>query len=211
MNRHLQKLAKVGSREILTPPTEPDTDLLKAFGNLGVDLFEWLMEKNGFYAFESALHVFPIGAAPPVLDLDSWNSLGLWKETYADLAEGILFFAEDVFGNQFCIRNDVVGSFDAETGSFQRLADGLDGWAKAILECYELHTGYSLAVEWQAANHLLAPGERLLPKAPFATGGDYRADNLVACDAVKGMRLRGDLAQQIRSSPEGSQIRWLID
>jgi hypothetical protein len=194
MSDSLAKLAKIGSRALLPPPADGDVEFLKYWGNTAVDLLEWLLEKNGFYAFESALHVFPIGARDAVVDLESWNRPGFWRDAYGDLAEGMLFFAEDVFGNQFAIRNDRVGSFDAETGSYQHLADGLKGWASAILGCHELHSGYPLAHDWQTANRRLEPGERLLPKTPFATGGPYHADNLYAVDAVTGMRLRGGQA-----------------
>ena len=76
----------------------------------------------------------------------------------ADLAEGILFFAEDVFEDQFCVKSDRAGSFDAETGEIQCLANRLDGWAKAILSCWEPHRKYPLAHEWQMKNRRLEPG-----------------------------------------------------
>ena len=129
----------------------------------------------------------------------------LFRSAYADLAEGILFFAEDVFGNQFCVKNDRFGSFDAETGEIHDLAASLDGWANAILNAYEFHTGYPLAHEWQLKNRPLEPGERLLPKVPFVMRGEYHVDNLCALDAVKGMRFRGDFALQTRDVPDGSQ------
>jgi hypothetical protein len=195
MDDYLLKLANLGSRGILDPPAEDDTAVVEYYGNLGIDLFEWLCEKNGFYAFENALHVFPIGSEASVMDLRTWNSPALWRDAYADLAEGILFFAEDVFGNQFCIKNDKVGSFDAETGTVQPLANSLNGWAKAVLSWREMHTGCPLAHEWQTNNRPLEAGERLLPKVPFVSGGEYSVDNLYVLDAVKGMRLRGDIAR----------------
>lgn len=37
------------------------------------------------------------------------------------------FFAEDVFGGQFCIKDSKVYTFDPETGSLGYLADDIEG------------------------------------------------------------------------------------
>jgi hypothetical protein len=139
---------------------------------------KWLSCKNGFYAFESALHVFPIGMKTGIMDLKSWNSPDLWRDAYGNLADRYLFFGEDVFGNQFCLTDDGVGSFEAETCAVTQLARTLHDWAKLLLSEYELHTGYRLAHQWQSRNRALKVGERLAPKMPFVTGGEYVVDNL---------------------------------
>lgn len=48
------------------------------------ELFSILTERNGFYAYESALHVFPFveGGAGANCDLLSWNSTSLWKNLH---------------------------------------------------------------------------------------------------------------------------------
>jgi hypothetical protein len=38
-----------------------------------------------------------------VYGLDVWNAPDAWVDSYEDLAKGS-FFAEDIFGNQFCIK-----------------------------------------------------------------------------------------------------------
>jgi len=167
-------------------------------------LFEWLAEKNGFYAFESALHIFPIGKKEGVMDLETWNSTDVWREAYGDLANGYLFFGEDILGNQFCLNQDGIDSLDAETGQVTHLADRL------VIKEYEFHTGYLLAHGWQLANRPLNPGERLVPKTLFVTGGDFTIENLYAVDSVKGMRFRGDIAQQIKDLPDGSEVRFRV-
>ena len=42
------------------------------------------------------------------------------------MANGALFFAEDVFGGQFCLRSDGVYTFDPETGDFDKLASSIN-------------------------------------------------------------------------------------
>ncbi|MFZ0815639.1 MAG: hypothetical protein WAM78_08970 [Candidatus Sulfotelmatobacter sp.] len=67
--------------------------ILEPFSH-GPELFNMLESKNGFYAFKSALHVFPLTSAIE-MSLEEWNADTLWRNGYRDLAEGLLFFAED--------------------------------------------------------------------------------------------------------------------
>ena len=71
--------------------------------------------------------------------------MNLWKADYEiDLSKAV-FFAEDVFGVQFCILNDVINSFDPETGEFKVVAKSLEEWAGWILEDSKTRTGWPLA------------------------------------------------------------------
>ena len=174
------------------------------------ELRSLLSQKNGFYTFESALHIFPSQGTGQELGLDSWNAESLWRHEYQGLADGLLFFAEDIFGVQFVIRNDGICTFDPETGEQTPFADSVEGWAKEILDDYNLHTGHSLAHKWQSIHGALRPGQRLLPKTPFFANGKFVVENLYACDAVKGMHLRANIAVQIKDLPDGTQIRFKI-
>jgi hypothetical protein len=168
-----------------------------------------LERRNGFTAFEGALHLFSdrpdAGSA-----LVSWNAAPLWRDAYGDLAGDAVFFAEDAFGNQFCLQGGGVELFDAETGAFERLADDLEGWAQLILAEYDLRTGWSLARDWQRLHGPIPEGTRLLPKKPFVLGGDYAVDNLYSLERVKGMRLRGEIALQIRDLPDGAAVALVL-
>lgn len=173
-------------------------------------LLELLRYRNGFYAFESALHVFPAQSNSDEIGLMEWNASELWLREYQGLADDCFFFAEDIFGGQFCLKRDGVYTFDPETGGTTFLAADLEGWANAILTDYEVLTGYPLAHEWQSANERLPAGSRLAPKVPFVLGGEFSASNLYALDAAESMRLRAGLATQIRDLPDGAQIKWKI-
>jgi hypothetical protein len=175
-------------------------------------LNELLQSRNGFYAFESSLHVFPWLATPDpaTMDLTRWNDDGLWRRGYDGLADGLTFFAEDIFGGQFALRGDEVVTFEPETGDVTWLAADLDGWTDRLLEDYRLLTGQPLGHDWQASRGPLPAGERLLPERPFVLGGGYDVENLYALDATEGMRLRGKLAVQLRDLPEGAKVRFTI-
>ncbi|WDU62104.1 DUF2625 family protein [Pseudomonas poae] len=180
-------------------------------GTLADQLLGMLCQRNGFYALESALHVFPTHSSQNEIGIGDWNESALWRSGYKGLADGCLFFAEDVFGGQFCIKDSKVYTFDPETGSLEYLADDIESWAQILLSDYEVLTGYPLAHQWQKQNGQLAAGKRLLPKVPFVLGGEFVLDNLYLADAVEGMRFRADIASQIKELPDGAQIRLNID
>jgi hypothetical protein len=208
MEGPMEKLIGVASHALSTAHPVLPAGLLELAGALAGELIELLERKNGFYAFESALHVMPAQSYAQETGLADWNSEQLWIHEYQGLAKGLLFFAEDIFGGQFCIGNDGVYQFDPETGQIDRLANDLEGWADAILHDYAFLTGHPLAHEWQRVNGKIASGVRLVPKQPFVAGGEFSIENLYPLDAVSAMRLRASIAVQIQDLPDGAKIRF---
>jgi hypothetical protein len=210
MNDALEKLLDVSSDAICAVrPVLADNG--RAFQNpLTGELFEILKRKNGFYAFESALHVYSTEAVGGNVGLFEWNSPSLWIAEYGGMADGCLFFAEDIFGVQFCIKSEGIFSFEPETGALTFLSASVGEWAEKIMLDYDLLTGHKLAKSWQEANGAIASGNRLMPKTPFVLGGEFSRDNLFSLNAVKGMRARADLALQIRDLPDGASVQWKV-
>jgi hypothetical protein len=180
------------------------------YGALGEELLDLLQLKNGFYAFESALHFFPAAPFENEMTLSRWNSFGLWRYEYGDLADKMLFFAEDAFGSQFCLHDHHVCFFEAETGELKVMSNTIVEWVEHILADYEVPTGHPLLHEWQTRHGALPIGHRLMPKVPFVLGGEYALSNLYAISAVSGMKTRGNLARQIKELPDGAQIQFRI-
>jgi hypothetical protein len=184
--------------------------ILAAQGDRGLELLDLLRARNGFYAFYSALHVFPLGMLEGKVDLESWNAEALWRDAYAHLAAGCLFFAEDIFGGQFCLKDDAVLVFDPETGEQTRSGGTLEEWAQHVLLDHDTLCGTPLAREWQERYGALPPGRRLIPKMPFVLGGDFALENLYVADPVEAMRFRGALAQHLRGLPDGAAIQLKV-
>lgn len=200
MARSIDKLVSIGGNSLYPlQALDPKIPLVLS------PLFEL---KNGFHAFESALHVFPSGSGEAHLSSQQWNSHELWRAEYEDVADECWFFAEDVFGGQFFVNSDGFGLFDPETGSMEHLCRTLEEWSSRLLQDFDYLTGYSVAHTWQQRHGTLGPGIRLVPKTPFVCGGTFSIDNLSAMDAVKGMRVRANLARQIRDLPDGAQIQF---
>lgn len=204
MNR-LDKLLSISTESLIDPaPSSPEP--FDRRGSLGRQLFSMLRQTNGSYAFESALHVFPSGTGRDPMTLEAWNAQDLWRYEYRNQMADYLFFAEDVFGNQFGILNDAIYRVDAETGAGEVLAKSIEEWAAAILDDFPNLTGHTLAHEWQVRNGALPIGRRLMPTALFILGGEYEVANLFAVEAVEGMSFRGNFAWQIKDYPDGTKI-----
>lgn len=206
-NSHLHQLAKIGS----VPLSESDPTEIRVPQTIHArDLRNLLMIKNGFYAFEGALYVRSSEPHDNTRCLNEWNSTSCWIDTYGDLVNGLLFFAEDIFGNQFAITDNGIVWFDAETGNAEFIAENIEGWAAVVLNDYQVQTGYPVAHAWQTEHGPLPIGQRLVPKVPFVGGGGYDSANMYAVDEVRGMRVRGDLALQIRDLPDGAKIKYEV-
>lgn len=207
MKNYVQKLLSVAGESLLS--VNNNYEILPQ-EKIYQELYNLLSVKNGFYAFESALHVFPMGKQQGIMDIESWNTLELWKYEYGSLADDFFCFAEDVFGMQFCLYNHKICLFDVETAHYEILADDFEEWAEKVLAESNMLTGYSLARAWQQQHGLLPVGKRLLPKKTFVAGGAFEMNNLYVGDAVEGMKFRGSLAQQIHDLPDGTVIEFEI-
>lgn len=200
--------------DVAGTPFLPSTSLglsgLERFGGNGQALEDLLKEKNGFFCFEQALRIFPSATTDQSWGVNDWNRHDLWKEDYRGLADGVMCFAEDIFGNQFCISNGTIHSFNPETAEVAFLAETIEDWASQIVSDYNVMTGYGFAHEWQEINGILPARHRLMPKHPFVLGGEYELSNLVSMDSVRVMKNLGNLAHQIYDLPDGAEVRFKI-
>ena len=212
MDKYINKLLEISESVSAAPNNsgagfkllEQKFDLPKVEANA---LEKILSVKNGFYAFQSALHFFGTGPDRPDIDIESWNSPDLWIKSYGTIKPDGLCFSEDLFGNQFYITHDGIYTFDCETGDKEKIARSFGEWCKLILDDYDYLTGYTLAHEWQKKNGPLEPGKRLMAKVPFSLEGDFDVDNLQIANAVDLMLTRADLAIQLASIPDGTKIK----
>ncbi len=236
---HLQKLLSISGVALCNSQPSLPTVLRDMGGSVTDQLVALLQERNGFYAFEGALHVLPSNCVNSEvkadteaaqlqmgsvllsqddqgrlmgwpMDLERWNMDVLWRGEFDTAANGLLFFAEDAFGEQFALTNGRVCRFNPESGTSEEFAQDLQEWAKKILADYSFETGYQQAHDWQQQNGRLMPGQRLIPKIPFILGGKYEADNLFALEAVKGMQYRAAIWKQIRDLPDGTPVQLKI-
>ena len=210
MTTNFSRLAEISGRPLSDATPRLTAELASLAGGLSDELLRLLWARNGFFAFESALHVFSIGDGANCCGLERWNDPQGWRSEFNGMADRMLFFAEDIFGGQFCIADGAVHHFEPETGRTERKASGIDEWAGLVLRKSEEHTGWPLGHEWQTRFGALLPGKRLVPKKPFVLGGGFTVENLFALDAVRAMKTYANLATQIRDLPDGTQVRFQV-
>lgn len=201
----IDKLRSISGSFLLPRWAGNEADILSQYGEIGRELLALLTTRNGFYAFESALEVFPIGSSKQLISLASWNDSRLWRSEFGRLIPATsLFFAQDAFGNQFAINGSEIALFYSEFAEFERMASSLNEWTEVILSDWRGYSGFELAHEWQAEHGPLQAGQRLIPKVPFVIGGKYELGNLYCGDIVDAMRFRGSLARQLLNVPDGT-------
>ncbi len=209
----MAKLLAVGSQPISDQAALSVAELMPdlSAGSMA-ELGALLEGKNGFYAFESALHVLSSNSVGPEPGLDVWNDAQGWRQGYGSLVSGLLFFAQDLFANQFCLGENGVCRFEPESGAITLHADSVEAWAQRILEDYNYETGWEVGREWQRRFGPLPRGTRLLPRRPFLLGGEYEAENLVAVPSQRAMAELGRLYRCVRDLPDGAEVQlqgWL--
>lgn len=162
---------------------------------------------NGLTAFEGGLRIF--GTNPGVLPtLPDWNKQEGWRSAYHELvADNLIFFAEDVFGNQFAFDNEKVVYFNAETGRATPFANSFVEWLSVILEDPVDTLQLMLFKAWTDTGEHLKPSEHLCPVYPFITKSDPPLKELYRIDSVEDMSYKGNFAYQIKDLPDGAQIK----
>ncbi len=206
MSTSVDELLSICSDSIVSHKIFRDVSLLPNYFLMN-ELVALLNQKNGCYGFESALHILPFDTTEIEVGVLDWNKSDLWISSYDGLARGAFFFAEDIFGGQFCLKENGVYIFEPETGSFDYLAKDLNEWCEIILNDFSVLTGYPLAHTWQQTHGAIPEGFRLVPKLPFVAGGEYDIENLCLEESTQGMKKRAALALQIRDVPDGSSIK----
>lgn len=199
------KLLSISSEPISTNLSVKDFSCFHQFP-LMEELNTLLEKKNGFYSFESALHLYPFETVGDNIGLLDWNEHALWISAYEGLASDGVYFAEDLFGSQFCIKHDGIYLFDPEVATSEKIAGSINEWCDAILKDYDFLTGYSLAHAWQKNNGKISIGYRLIPKIPFVLGGKFDIDNLYMEKSHIALKARANIALKIKNLPDGSSV-----
>lgn len=196
----LRKLVDLGTRAIGTSAVSESTP------DVPSELREVLSLRNGFLAFESALLVRSWHDVDSMQGIASWNALNNWRHAYGNAAEGLVFFAEDLFGCQFALSEHGIVRFNPETGDRDHFGSTIENWARLILADHRGATGWPVGHDWQKAFGMLPLGYRLAPRRPFVLGGDYVVSNLVAEKDDRLMRNLANVCAAIRNIPDGARV-----
>ena len=210
MANYLDKLLSIASNPVVADRSATMFEDERKSPKIESELGELLESRNGFFCFASSLQVFPAQSRSDCFGIADWNDNKLWKTAYAGLADDLLCFAQDIFGNQFAITGGKIVVFSAETGETSIFAFSLEEWARKILDDFDYLTGYTFAKEWQELHGPLPVGMRLCPTTPFIMGGEYKLQNMQAMEGSKVLKTLGYFATQIHGQPDGTKIRFSI-
>jgi len=172
-------------------------------------LNELLDRHEGFYALNRSLHVLGRVREPRFHSIFLWNDPQGWISEYGDLAEGLLFFAENAFGDQFAFDGERIVRFDAETGARTGIAETVEQWLAILLDDPDRYLESAGIAAWTQRNGLIPFGKHLAPDVPFvlSSGMDNRNNKISLVDPFQSMGFKGTIARQIKDLPDGAQIK----
>jgi hypothetical protein len=189
---------------------EPDFMLLSRYKHLVKDTayFDFLIEShNGGFFYKQSLHIYSYSHNRDYNDIDQVNQV--LKEEYGEIVQGLESFGEDLFGNQFCFDTSAgnrIVFFNTESGKKEEMANDFMGWLEAVYRHFGYYVGLPLMNEWRRNNSLVF-NQRLCPKIPFISSGDFTAGNLQACNFPDYLRSYAAIAKQVHHLPEGTTVK----
>jgi hypothetical protein len=210
----LHALLDERDREFDPPPLDPAVcEVLGPSGAAGTPHRRLLEICNGAFLYGRALHFFGACARPPWHSLAQWNARETWRDAYRDLTDGLIFFAEDAFGDQFAYtgRGGEVVVFEAELGKVVHAAPTFMLWIESILAAPESLLPIELLKGERAAGKNLQAGSQLFAYPPLFSVESREGVEIGHVDAIEAMRFRGQLALQVRDMPSGTQVKIEID
>ncbi|MFZ7134924.1 hypothetical protein ACLSZP_06790 [Avibacterium avium] len=159
-------------------------------------------EFNAYQAFEGALRI-SCWQESGFRNISGWDNF--MRE---NICKNTFFFADNILGDGFCLKNDLFFKYDFETGELEFMGEDLEQFSKTLLLDYNYFTAYSLAKEWQMKNGIITSKEILLPKIPFVLGGGYKYDNLVKKNMKDGLEKKIKIKKTLENIPDGKKIAF---
>lgn len=133
------------------------------------------------------------------------------KREYKELFNGLVAFAQDVFGNQFAFNTleNCVVLFNIETAEQKNVAQSFEDWLIILETDLDYFAGVSYARKWKEHNEL-GLDQRILPEVPFVIGGEYNLENFDISTFPYYISYNAQLAKQIFNLKDGESIELVI-
>jgi hypothetical protein len=162
----------------------------------------------GGHYFANSLHIYAHGSAQPDFELLVRNEF--MRQFFGSLAEGLFFFAEDIFGDQFAFAPEGVVSFQSESGDLKFLTSTFEEWTKLILNDPDYYSGRGFLLGWEGTHGKKLLTHHLCGKMPFVAGGEYDESNIFVAHWTESLGFKSSIAKQIAALPDGTPIRFEI-
>src|SRR6266568_1150007 len=162
------------------PYSDPDPEICGC--RLPPDFLAILRISNGLLTKQGIFRVFGTESGQLLPSILEWNA-GQWKAAYGKLAEGLVFVAEDIFGDQYGFRlaegAGGIIKFYCEGGQVEEIGDGAGRFSRALGEPRASGlVDFSLIGAAFTSGLRPGPREHLAFRVPFIVGGDRRIENL---------------------------------
>lgn len=189
-------------------PMNVDEDLFSSYKLIISDKkYFQLMDSvgNGGFFFASSLHLYGYSKTHDFHNINYINQV--LKQEYENIVDGLVAFAQDIFGNQFCFneQNSKIEFFNIETGDREIIAYDIEDWIGLLFDELDYFTGHKVSEAWRIENQL-SFDQRLCPKIPFILGGAYTSDNVYAAAFPKYIEVSAYIAKQVYGLPDGSNF-----
>jgi hypothetical protein len=188
-------------------PAEP-VSLPESWSRVMSDYASLIGAANGLLIRDGMFRVFGVGADAITRDAVAWNQES-WRRRFDWLSDTAVFWAENVFGDQYGIdlHSRRIFLMSCEGGLIDDRSFG------SVSECIEAElcadqASIEVALIEQARQHGIcpSPSEHLSFTLPLIVGGSAQVENLEIMEAGAHLDLLGQILQQNRGLPEGTPI-----
>lgn len=191
------------------PPYDGD-DLRLCNYKLPHNFLGILRASNGLVTKGGLFRVFGTELGKLIPTIFEWNSAE-WKREYGKLSEGLLFVAEDIFGDQYGYEtrddSEKFVKFYCEGGETEEVPGGFIRFREAlaeprgagILDVALLDAAFESGLKPKVQEHLAF-------RLPLVVGGAYQIDNLEVENVVLHLGTLAQLSVRNASFPDGTVI-----
>lgn len=170
-----------------------------------------LAQINGFVQFGGGLHIRGACLSPTWHSLrEAWSGENALCKLFPAVLETDIPFGQDVMGDQFVLRENIVYRLHSETGKIESLNCDFFAFLNLSqndpLEFLQLHP----LLQFQNEGGTLQPGELLSAYPPFCTVNAQNGVSLRANSAQERIAFLASFAAQISSLPDGTAITLQI-
>lgn len=194
LDRLLTWLEPLVAADPTTPPYDPAharATLAAATERSAADHERFLSRWNGCYALDGALHVFGARPEPPNQSLDAWNRHDGWRQSFGAMVDGVHFFAENAFGDQFGYRNHKVVRLRVFEGRLEPIASDFAEWLSLVAVEPARFLATDLFAQCVRRLGPLPVGGHFAPPPTWAPTTALRVDQMSVLPSRDNMELRG--------------------
>jgi len=173
---------------------------------------ELLEQINGFVQFYGGLHIRGVCTEP------RWHSLAeVWfgeyalSRLYSNIRPADIPFGQDVVGDQFVLRDQVVQRLSAETGEVNSLECGLLEFLERAQDDPLGYLSLQPMIQFYNDGGTLMPGQLISVYPPFCAQQSGESISLRAVPTLERIGFLAELAQQLATIPDGTRVRFKAD